>query len=67
MVAADGAGWAVTGGNDELLPGRWADEATAREQGLLGVYLLSGVDVVNVCKNHNRRTCWSCLQNRPGK
>jgi hypothetical protein len=48
MVAADGPGWAVTGYDGEPLPGRWPDEATARREGLLGVYLLSGADVVEI-------------------
>lgn len=48
MISEDGPGWAVTGNDGEPLPGRWADEDTAREQGLLGVYLLSGIDTVHV-------------------
>jgi len=48
MIAEDGPGWAVTDWQGFPLPGRWADEATAREQGLLGVYLLSGYDVAKV-------------------
>lgn len=45
MVAENGPGWAVTGSEGQALPGRWADEETATREGLLGVYLLSGVDV----------------------
>jgi len=48
MVAEDGPGWAVLDWQRNPLPGRWADEATAREQGFLGVYLLSGYDVVEI-------------------
>lgn len=48
MVRETGPGWAVIGHDGEPLPGRWADEATAREQGFLGVYLLSGIDVVEI-------------------
>ena len=52
MVAETGPGWAVTGADGEPLPGRWPDEATAREQGFLGVYLMSGVDVVEIKPEH---------------
>lgn len=48
MVAETGPGWAVADSNGDPLPGRWADEATARKQGLLGVYLLSGIDVLEI-------------------
>lgn len=48
MVAEDGPGWAVIGADGEPLPGRWADRETAHEQGLLGVYLLSGVDLIEI-------------------
>jgi hypothetical protein len=45
MIAEDGPGWAVTGYEDRILPGRWETEADATHEGLLGVYLLSGVEV----------------------
>lgn len=48
MISEDGPGWAVTTVNSVPLPGRWADAATAHKEGLLGVYLLSGIDVVYV-------------------
>lgn len=48
MIAADGNGWAVEDYDGEPLFGRWATEEEAREQGLLGVYLLSGSEVVHV-------------------
>lgn len=48
MIAEGGPGWTVVGNDGEPLPGRWADEDAAREQGLLGVYLLSGIDVLYV-------------------
>lgn len=47
-IAADGPGWAVTDYEGNPLPGRWATQADAHTEGLLGVYLLSGVDVVEV-------------------
>lgn len=48
MIAAEGAGWAVTAPDGTPKPGRWSTKDKAVEQGLLGVYLLSGVDVVYV-------------------
>lgn len=48
MVSVEGPGWAVTDHEGEPLPGRWKTEAEARTHGLLGVYLLSGVDVKRV-------------------
>jgi hypothetical protein len=48
MVAADGPGWAVTDYEGNPLFGRWPSKQEAHEQGLCGVYLLSGVDVVEV-------------------
>ena len=48
MVAEIGPGWAVTDWDGNPLPGRWADEDTAREQGFLGVYLLSGYGLVEI-------------------
>jgi hypothetical protein len=56
MISEEGAGWAVTDWQGFPLPGRWADEATAREQGLLGVYLLSGHDVKEVVPQPERFT-----------
>lgn len=47
VVALDGPGWAVTDGHD-VLPGRWKTSKEALKEGYLGVYLLSGVDVVEV-------------------
>jgi hypothetical protein len=55
MIAEEGPGWAVTGYEDRILPGRWATEADATNEGLLGVYLMSGVDVVEI-KRAWRRT-----------
>lgn len=48
MISETGPGWAVTGDEGKVLPGRWADENKARREGLLGVYLLSGIDVKKV-------------------
>lgn len=48
MIAEDGPGWAVTDYDGNPLPGRWASEEDAREHGLLGVYLLSGLDLLKV-------------------
>lgn len=42
-ISVDGPGWAVVGYDDEVLPGRWATQDDAREHGLCGKYLLSGV------------------------
>lgn len=46
MVRETGPGFAVDDGNGNTLPGRWATYDDAYEQGFLGVYLLSGVHVV---------------------
>jgi hypothetical protein len=48
MIAADGPGWAVTGYDGKPLYGRWATEGEAVANGYAGVYLLSGIDVVEV-------------------
>lgn len=48
MVSEAGTGWAVTDPDGKPKPGRWATEEEARENGLCGVYLLSGDDVVFV-------------------
>lgn len=48
MVSEDGTGWAITDYDGKPLPGRWVTKEMATQNGLLGVYLLSGVDVVYV-------------------
>jgi hypothetical protein len=48
MIAQTGPGWAVTDYEGAPLFGRWATEEDAREEGLCGVYLLSGCDIVKV-------------------
>lgn len=48
MVSEGGPGWAVTGYDGLPLTGRWATSDEAREEGLCGVYLLSGCDVIYV-------------------
>jgi hypothetical protein len=46
MIAEDGPGWAVTGYDGEPLPGRWPTKEAAEVNGYLGVYLMSGVDLM---------------------
>lgn len=48
MIAEDGPGWAVTDYDGNPLPGRWATKSDAWENGLVGVYLLSGADVIEI-------------------
>lgn len=48
MTTEAGPGWAVTDEDGTVKPGRWATEGEARDNGLAGIYLLSGVDVVEV-------------------
>lgn len=48
MISEAGPGWAVIDADDKALPGRWADEETAEEEGDLGVYLFSGNGVQQV-------------------
>lgn len=55
MHSEKGPGWAVTDWGGHPLPGRWPTKERAMEQGLLGVYLLSGVDVVEIKRNTWRR------------
>ena len=40
-----GPGWAVLDADGKPKPGRWAYESHAREDGYLGIYLLSGMSV----------------------
>jgi hypothetical protein len=42
--------WAVTDYDGKVLPGRWETEGDARDYGLCGRYLLSGLDVVDTRK-----------------
>jgi hypothetical protein len=46
MISEDGPGWAVTGYDGEPLPGRWPTKEAAEVNGYLGVYLMSGVDLM---------------------
>lgn len=43
--STDGSGWAVLDEDLQIKPGRWENEEEARDLGLLGYYLLSGVHV----------------------
>lgn len=45
-ISTLGPGYAVTDADGVILPGRWANAEDAFEEGLLGVYLLSGMDVI---------------------
>jgi hypothetical protein len=48
MVSELGPGFAITDAHGDPLPGRWPTYEEAREQGYLGVYMLSGVDIVEL-------------------
>lgn len=48
MISADGPGWAVTNYEGKPLPGRWATREDAQTEGNLGVYLFSGIDVIEM-------------------
>lgn len=48
MISETGPGWAVTSDGGIVLPGRWPDRESCWQQGFLGVYLMSGLDVVEV-------------------
>lgn len=47
-ISETGPGWAVTGYDGNVKPGRWISDDDALEYGLAGRYLLSGYDVVKV-------------------
>lgn len=46
MIAASGPGWAVVDADGKVLPGRWGSKEDAQNEGNLGVYLISGIGVV---------------------
>lgn len=48
MVRELGPGFAVTNANGNPMPGRWPTYQLAYDEGFLGVYLLSGVSIVEL-------------------
>lgn len=57
-----GGPWAVTDYDDKVLPGRWPTEELARDEGLCGRYLLSGLDVVRLDGDHAPCPCVCCVE-----
>lgn len=45
-ISQIGPGYAITDGDGVILQGRWQTAKDAYEEGLLGVWLLSGLDLV---------------------
>lgn len=54
MISALGPGFAIIGSGGNPMPGRWPTYEEAYEQGYLGVYSLSGVNIVELVERDGR-------------